>query len=226
EDGEVARVIALVHGDLPDEIGHLVLHHARRAARRLDHAHAEPPGDRLEAQHRGVSVEAQPAAEKVVRIQVAERHGGVGDGRLGAAAPVADGAGHSTGRERPDAQAAARLVDPDDAAAAAADRADVDARHEVLVLVDHALVARYRAAVVDEPHSNDVPPISVAITCLQPRTPPRYCEASTPATGPESRVRKARRAASAAGTTPPPHCITCTGVRRPAPATRRPTRSM
>ncbi len=68
--------------------------------------------------------------------------------------------------------------------------------------------------------------MSVAITFFWPRTAPRYCEASTPATGPESSVRKARRAASAAGTTPPPHCITWTGVASPAPATRRPTSSM
>ncbi len=50
--------------------------------------------------------------------------------------------------------------------------------------------------------------MSVAITCLWPMRPPRYCEASTPATGPESSVRKARRADSAAGMTPPPHCMT------------------
>ena len=34
---------------------------------------------------------------------------------------------------------------------------------------------------------------------------------STPATGPESSVRNARRADSAAGITPPPHCMTCSG---------------
>jgi hypothetical protein len=53
--------------------------------------------------------------------------------------------------------------------------------------------------------------MSVAITCLCPMMPPRYCEASTPATGPESSVRNARRADSAAGMTPPPHCMTCSG---------------
>ena len=53
--------------------------------------------------------------------------------------------------------------------------------------------------------------MSVAMMCLWPMSWPRYCEASTPATGPESSVRNARRADSAAGITPPPHCITCSG---------------
>src|SRR5947208_1101712 len=72
--------------------------------------------------------------------------------RSAVAAPIADRTGRRARRERPHAQAPARLVDPDDAAAAAADRADVDARDEVLVLVHDALVARHRPPVVDEPH--------------------------------------------------------------------------
>ena len=152
EDGEVAWIIALVDGDLPDQVGHLVLDDPRRSARRLDHAHAEPLGDRLEALPRGAPIETEPAAEKVVRIEITEAT--AASVTVGSAPPraVADGAGQRASRERPDAQAPARLVDPDDAAAAAADRADVDARHEVLVLVDDALVARHRAAIVDEPH--------------------------------------------------------------------------
>src|SRR2546422_173550 len=65
-------------------------------------------------------------------------------------APRARGTGLGAGRDRPDADGTAHVVDPDDGPAAAPDRADVDAWDEVFVLVDDALVARHRVAVPDE----------------------------------------------------------------------------
>src|SRR5437879_1748487 len=49
EDHAIARIVALLHGGLPDQIRHLVLDHADGAGGRLDEAEAERRGDRLEA---------------------------------------------------------------------------------------------------------------------------------------------------------------------------------
>ncbi len=96
--------------------------------------------------------EAQAPAQEIVGIEIAEDEGGVGHRGLLAAAAVAHGPGIGPRRHGPDAQAPARLVEPDDAAAAAPDGTDVDARDEVFVLVDHALVARHRRPAMHEPH--------------------------------------------------------------------------
>src|SRR5205809_518715 len=150
EDHAVARIVALLHRGLPDQVRHLVLDHADGAGGGLDEAEAEPRGDRLQARPRAVLIEPQPTAEEVAGIEIAEHEIGVGHRRLRAAAPVARGTGLGSGRDRPNADRAAHVVDPDDRAAAAPDRADVDAWDEVFVLVDDALVARHRLAVPDE----------------------------------------------------------------------------
>src|SRR5262249_42313203 len=149
EHDAVARIVALLNGRLADQIGHLMLDHPRRTGCSLDQAHAELGRDRLQALPRAFGVELQTTPEKIVGVDVAEREVRVRDRRLGAAAAVAGGTWLGSGRERSHAQAAAPLVDPDHGAAAAADRADVDPGHEVLVLVDHALVARHRLAIPD-----------------------------------------------------------------------------
>src|SRR5207244_1377667 len=81
---------------------------------RLDEAEAEPRGDRLEARSRAVLIEPQPAAEEVAGIEVAQHEIGVGHRRLRAAAPVARGTGLGAGRDRPNTNRAAHVVDPDD----------------------------------------------------------------------------------------------------------------
>ncbi len=58
----------------------------------------------------GVAVELEAPAEEMVRVDVAEDHVGVGDGRLAAAAAVADRTRYGAGRARADTQGAA-LVD-------------------------------------------------------------------------------------------------------------------
>ena len=65
EDHEVARVVALLHRHLADEVGHLVLDHAGGARGRLDQAQAEPRGEGLEAPARPRHVELQPPAQEV-----------------------------------------------------------------------------------------------------------------------------------------------------------------
>src|SRR5262249_14359102 len=153
KDHAVARIVALLHGRFPDQVRHLVLDHADGAGGRLDEAEAEPRGDGLQARTRAVLIEAQPTTEEVPGIEIAQREIGVGHRRLRAATPVAGGAGLGPARAGPDTARAAHVADPDDRATAAADRADVDARHEVLVLVNHALIARRRLTV---PHETDV----------------------------------------------------------------------
>src|SRR2546427_2030503 len=150
EDHAVARIVALLHRGLPDQVRHLVLDHADGAGGGLDEAEAEPRGDRLQARPRAVLIEPQPAAEEVAGIEVTKHEIGVGHRRLRAAAPVARGTGLGSGRDRPNADRAAHVVDPDDRAAAAPDPADVDAWDEVFVLGDDPLVARHRLAVPDE----------------------------------------------------------------------------
>ncbi len=121
-----------------------------RQAERRRHALGDRPP-------RAVEVERHPAAEEVAGIEVAEHEVGVGDGRLGAAAAVADRAGIGAGRVGPDAQQAER-VDARDRAAAGADldhldHADLDrqarALLEAVAAVDLELARGQRLAVDD-----------------------------------------------------------------------------
>ena len=90
---------------------------------------------------------------KLSRIEPAEHDVGVGDGRLGAAAAVADRAGIGAGALRPDLERA-DLVDPGDAAAAGADLDHVDHRqhHRMAAGVAADVIARRhrRLAVADQ----------------------------------------------------------------------------
>jgi hypothetical protein len=72
----------------------------------------------------GLDVEPHPAAEEIVGIEIPEDEVGVGDGRLGAAQPIADGARRGAGRVRADTDHAA--FGPRDGAAAGADLDQVD----------------------------------------------------------------------------------------------------
>ena len=87
-----------------------------------------------------------PPAEEVVGVQQPEHEVGVGDRRPGAAAAVTDGPGVGARALGPDAQGAGLRVDPRQAAAAGADRLDVDHAQEEVVLLDHDAVADRRLA--------------------------------------------------------------------------------
>ena len=128
DQGEVARVEAVagqhvgerrVHvggGDLDDRLG-----------RGVD-VEAEGLAERPQCRRRPVRVEAQPAADEVLRVQEAAHQEGVGESGLGAAAAVAGGSGIGAGAPRPDLQHADG-VEPGDRAAPRPDRRDADDRH-------------------------------------------------------------------------------------------------
>ena len=105
-----------------DPLGGLEL--ARGRARR------PAPADRRARRRRRRGRRRRPGVES--GGEDAEQEVGVGDRRLGPAAPVAGGPGVGAGRARPDAQRAAAVAPPD-RAAAGADGVDVDHRQ-----LDHA----------------------------------------------------------------------------------------
>src|SRR5690606_17366771 len=90
---------------------------------------AEWPGELfLDRPSRTLQIERHRSAQKIFRIEAAEHQVGVGDGRLAAAAPVADWTRVRAGALGSDRDAL-RGVDPRDGAAAGADRANLDHRH-------------------------------------------------------------------------------------------------
>ena len=89
---------------------------------------AERLGDAFcDRRARGLGIEREFAAEEALGIEPAEHEIGVGDGRLGAAAAVADRPRRRAGALRTDMQALL-LIEPGDRAAARADLDDVDHR--------------------------------------------------------------------------------------------------
>ena len=125
---EVARVVALGDRHLAHRERHLVDRDVDDRLRRRDRVELQRLGDLLlDAAPRAVRVELHRAAEEIVRVEPAEHHVGVGDGRLGAAAAIADRAGIGARALRADLQRA-DVVDPGDRAAAGADLDHVDHR--------------------------------------------------------------------------------------------------
>ena len=100
----------------------------------------------------GGDVERHLAAEEAVGAEPPEHQIGVGDGRLGAAEPVAGRPGRRAGALRPDAQAA--VIDARDRAAAGADLEDVHHgdlhRQRLVVAADQRLRGGQRLALVDD----------------------------------------------------------------------------
>ena len=90
DEREVTRVDAALHGDDADRGGHVRVHDVVDGARRVGDVDAERVGDatRQIASRRGVGREHHATGE-AAGIEVAEQEVGVGDGRIGAAAPVA-----------------------------------------------------------------------------------------------------------------------------------------
>ena len=148
DEREVPRLDPLLDRDRADRLRHLGVDHV-----------ADPLGHdfRLEVQFvgesrygvvRGVDVERHPAARERVGLDAAEHEVGVGDGRLGAAAPV-------TGRTRIGAGALWADAKParlgiGDRAASGADRVDVDDRHQQREPLERSLGGDVGLAVDDQ----------------------------------------------------------------------------
>jgi hypothetical protein len=113
---------------------------------------AEAGGDGSEGGVRAIGVEPHGVAEEGVGANGAAHDMGVGDRGLGAAAAIAGRPGHGADAARTDAQHAA-VVDPDQAAAARADRNDVEHRGADRQAVDLGF-RRHRRLTVD--HEADI----------------------------------------------------------------------
>ena len=125
---EVARVVALGDRHFAHRERHLVDRDIDDGLRGRDGIELERVGDLLlDAAQGALGIELHRAAEEIVRIDPAEHHIGVGNGRLGAAAAIADRPGIGAGALRPDLERA-DVVEPRDAAAAGADLDHVDHR--------------------------------------------------------------------------------------------------
>ena len=146
---EVARVVAALHRHHADGADHVVVDDGKDAARGGFDAHAERLGDAPCARRvRRLDIEREAAAEQVGR-QVPERQMRVRDGRLDAAAAVADRARLGAGALRPDDQRAG-LRDARDRAAARPDRDDVDHGQADRPAADAAVGGEARLAAVDQ----------------------------------------------------------------------------
>ena len=76
------RIDAAPHRDEPHPLGHVGVDDAVDALRRREPVDAERSGDAVDRRFGGGMVEPAPAAEKTLRIEIAEHQIGVGDGRL------------------------------------------------------------------------------------------------------------------------------------------------
>src|SRR5262249_28463859 len=99
----------------------------------------------LDAAPRAVGIELHLAAEEIVGIKPPEHHVGVGDGRLGAAAAIADRTRIGARALRPDLERP-DIVDPPHRAAAAAALDHIDHRQH------HRMAAGIAADVVARRH--------------------------------------------------------------------------
>ena len=164
---------------------------------------------------------AGPRPGKVgLGVEPAEHEVGIGDGRLGAAPPVAGRAGHGAGAAGPDGQRAAR-VEAGDRAAAGADGVHVERGQSDRVAGDDALGGRRRARRPGSRHTSVlVPPMSNVTASGKPHAAATAAAARTPPAGPESSSAAGRSAAVPAGHQPAGrgHDEHLVGERRPARA--------
>ena len=129
EQGELARIAPALGRHRLDGADHVRGGDQVRAVGGAFERHAERPGDLLlERRARLPGIELQRAANEVRRVDVAEQHVRVGDGRRLAAHVVADRSGRSARALGPRLQRTAR-IDPDMRAAAGADFGEIDRRH-------------------------------------------------------------------------------------------------
>ncbi len=152
--GEVARIVALRDRDLAHGQRHLGDRDLDDRLRRRHRVEPEGLGDfRVDAPQRTFGIELHLPAQKIIRIEAAKDHVGVGDGGLAAAAAIADGPGIGARALRSDLERA-HVVAPGDRAAAGADLDHVDHRqhHRVAAGIATDVVARrhHRLAVPGE----------------------------------------------------------------------------
>ena len=142
EEGEVARVVPLVHGDEPRRARHLMVHDLEDRGGGLRLVEAQGRADFLadDAAHL-VDVRRALEAADGAGVDAAEQQVGVGHRGLAPAPAVADRPRRRAGTLRPDAQDAA-LVHPRDAAAARADGLDVHHGHAERHAVGDVLLRR------------------------------------------------------------------------------------
>ena len=151
EEDELARVVALLDGDHPRRVGHLVVGDREDRRRRILRIQSQRLPDGLD------DVRTHPF--EIRRSEFAGERGGVdapqhrvrvGDRRGIAAASVADGAGARAGALGADPEQPAG-VDPGDASSARTDGMDVDEREMQRHRVRQVLLVRdRRTAVADE----------------------------------------------------------------------------
>ena len=131
---EVARVVAACDGHAADLVRHQAVGDLRTPGRALEHARPScSPSVAIAARAASTSSVIRPP-RKLSGFEQAEHEVGVGDGRHGAAAAVTGRSGVGAGALGPDAERAGLRVDPGEAAAAGADRLDVDDAQEEVVL--------------------------------------------------------------------------------------------
>ncbi len=130
EQREVLRVVAAQVDLAFDGAGHVLVDDVADQRGGLLDADAHRVGDLLPDGSLGlVAVQRHPTAVVGLRVDVAEHHVGVGDGRLGTALVVAGRPGVRAGAARPDVELAAQIVvDPGDRPAAGPDRQGLEHR--------------------------------------------------------------------------------------------------
>src|SRR5829696_3169291 len=137
EEREAARVEPALHRGLVQEVVEEAVRELVHRRRGLDRLEAERLGDLLlEETSRVCDVELGATTQEVPGIEIAEDRVDVGDGRLGAAMRVADGAGVRPGALRANPRRTGALVDRDDAPARKAQRDHIHLRKGVVVAED------------------------------------------------------------------------------------------
>ena len=164
-------------------------------------------------------VDRQVAGQQRALVEVAEQQVAVGDGRLGAAAAVADGARLGARALGPDAQGAG-AVHPGDGAAAGRDLGEIDHRHADRVAgavhpavaagaaADLVLGRRLVLAVADQARLGGGAAHVEGEQVARPICRATRAAATTPAAGPDSTAIAGMATASAASRTPPLEAIT------------------
>ena len=149
EQRELAGINAAPHRDEAHTFSHRGVDDPVNAIGRRRAVDAQRAGDAIDGSLGGRAVEPAPAAEKVVRVDEAEHHVGVGDGGRGATEAVAGGSGVGAGALRSNVQDAAR-IDARDRAAAGADADDVEAVQRHTMAAHGSIHGQARAAADDE----------------------------------------------------------------------------
>ncbi len=144
--GEVRRVEALLNGDHPQGLAHVLVGQVQNAPRGGFPVQAQAGGQPLHRRPGGVHVQGQAAGQGEFRLQAAQHHVGVGDRGLGAATAVAGRPRVGAGGLRAYVEQAG-LVHPGQGAAAGADGVHVHHGHRHRVGADVAVPGEADVAV-------------------------------------------------------------------------------